>query len=55
MGQYAPLKFINLTTEEKWLRNRAAISDEQKENLLKAKTDLRIGLVTEADMKDNID
>lgn len=30
------------------------MSDEQKENLSKAKTDLRIGLVTEQDMKNNI-
>jgi hypothetical protein len=54
MGQYAPLKFINLTTEEKWLQNRAPLSMEQKENLNKAKADLRIGVASEEDMKNMI-
>ena len=52
MGQYGPTKFLSLAKEEKWLQSRGTLSAQQKENLIKAKTDLRIGMVSHDDMKE---
>jgi hypothetical protein len=41
-----------LAKEEKWLQSRAALSEQQKESLIKAKADLRAGMVSHDDMKE---
>jgi hypothetical protein len=41
-----------LAKEEKWLQSRAALSAQQKESLIKAKADLRAGMVSHDDMKE---
>ena len=52
MGQCGPTKFLSLAKEEKWLESRAGLSAQQKESLIKAKADLRAGLVSHDDMKE---
>jgi hypothetical protein len=44
-----------LAKEEKWVQSRAMLSAQQKENLIKAKTDLRTGMVSHDDMKEMMD
>lgn len=45
MGQYGPIKYLDIVRQERWLASRAKISEKSKKDMLKAKTDARIGLV----------
>ena len=51
MGQYGPIKYLDIVKEERWLASRAKISDRQRRDMLKAKADVRIGAVSPGNVR----